>query len=214
MKKMMMLAAMAMMAVTAQAVTVAWNDGKTVATVSGIEDNADSITVVATITVAEGATWGGDKGILMYNTSFHSNNGAGIVTYSEGFGFHTHGTHTNGSAWSGYDDSYTGLNLGVGTHKLEMYFTDYTHNGTNGWKIDCGYIDSNGVFQVEAVNNSMHFVTNEQLGLTNGSFTLTVGNINGFSVTDVAVATTVPEPTALALLALGVAGVALKRKMK
>ncbi len=212
MKKMMMLAAMAMMAVTAQAVSISWaadsGRGTQVGTVSGIADDTLKIAVSA-IVVLDDADFAGHNewGILTYN--YKTN--VGFLAYAPG-------TDSNHNATDGgigfrshaeWAPDYAGSNAN-GTYSIEMVFE--RADTDSNWAVSYSWTSTAG----DDISGTASEITSEQLGLSNGSFQLETGAVSGISldIDSVAVVASVPEPTALALLALGVAGLALKRKMK
>lgn len=204
MKRMMLAIVAAIFGSFAQAITTSWQDG--VATVSGIGENTSWFTVTVTAAVAEGAAWGGDKPILTYSVIRDNVNGDknyGIVAYNDGFGFRFHG-QTN-DAWSKGSAS-----AAAGEYKLSMMFERGSYGNETGWHVTFGITRPGETMEIIATSGNVAFVTDAELGLSDGSFTLTGHEVSGITIDDVKA---LPEPTALALLALGVAGLALRRKV-
>ena len=199
MKRMMLAIIAAIFGGFAQAITTSWQNGS--AAVSGIGENTSWFTVTVTAAVAEGAAWGGDKPILTYSVNGDKN--YGIVAYGNGFGFRFHG-ETN-DAWSQESAS-----TAAGEYKLSMMFERGTYGSETGWHVTFGITRPGETMEIIATSGNVAFVTDAELGLSDGSFTLTGHDVSGISITDVKV---LPEPTALALLALGVAGAVLRRKV-
>ncbi len=226
MKKMMMLAAMAMMAVTAQAITTGWHNATVTAdtttptnyAVSGIHANVDKIWITATLTVTSIDNWNNSYAtapntpIIAYapeNSSAskidrHPN---GLIVFSDtkiGTLLHT------GDTSKSWGPNMSGT-MQVGTYEISMLFT---RKDDNNWTVNSGDISwTIGETKWAPGHNNVN-ISDANLGLADGTLNLYTSDEEALKVSNLAVAYTIPEPTALALLALGVAGLALKRKMK
>ncbi len=237
MKKMMMLAAMAMLAVNAQAITESWD--------------CNWQTAASNVTSAEGKNWAnpalGRTFALTMTVTFsaiaekvaaNAFLGAGPALLA--FGAEKDGTKQQlniaFNGWStandivltgdtrvsaGGDNTTTGTSTG-GSPNWDVASTALaTFENDKQYKLEV--IQANGIISVywnndlvietaRALENEGTFVQWASDG--NGENKLTDDNVGAFTIGTVQYATVLPEPTALALLALGVAGVALKRKMK
>ncbi len=219
MKKMMMLAAMAMLAVTAQAISFDWDNATTVG--GGYINSTTNTKWEHLITPSDYSASDGSFGVR--------------VTYA--------GTaaSTGNYAWT------TMLCLGIADdhwYQLKLTDNDKTRWLTNSEDGESGANDNTAgaISYGETVNHTYSFLYDAtaktmeiaitENGTTTSLKTLTDVTIDGtqqvslwagsnnkslatiFNGTATYTVQVIPEPTALALLALGVAGVALKRKMK
>ena len=211
MKKSLMAALVAIIAFAAQATTINWNSAVSNATTAGSGQvlevwDGNSLSVAAEITY--GATVG--SGTIV---SFGQSGSSNIVSLR---------VNDNGK----YQLKATGMTTGadktfdVGptanqTDVLGLSFYRNAQNATIEFSINGKVIDTVSIkFQAgklewlewgRAVGNTDAY---------NGSFAMNVDYVQQqVSAADINYQMTVPEPTMLALLALGVAGLALKRKV-
>ncbi len=201
MKKVMMFAVMALMAVSAQAVSIEW-DGE------AFNNTAFSITKGQSFSVVVAGTAGASGGGAMFTVKQGSSSEVGF-------------RRSNATTWWTFKD---GANNKVSSDQtiaggekyvFAMIFTqgetalnvDYYANGSAVGSTTWGSLDVIN-FTATSWNDASYFDTTSA-AIYNGA--LTTDNMDYLVTNNTAV---LPEPTALALLALGVAGVALKRKMK
>ncbi len=241
MKKMMMFAAMAMMAVTAQAVTINWGDKLTATgiTIEGgttVNTRYEFPTAIATSASNETVTKGAIKVVTTFSASESISGWPGYLfmfgeTWTtasanmKGFGYYF-GQHSTGLvnehfnigsnvAWSDLQNPTL-----VNGEKYEFIIAMERNGGELGVDI---YMNDTKIATLTANTECYWYQSISGGSKLNGTDVVAdIGKVSLFGtevyfagdVSRADVAATLPEPTALALLALGVAGVALKRKMK
>ncbi len=241
MKKMMMLAAMAMMAVTAQAVTMTWETGAADSIYSGKKFPTDATS--STATQASFSILVQTKVAAIANDTVqggHNIATIGVTTGAEGVTAQNlyalmYGTANN----LGDPDGHIGVEEKVttdGTWGVEgslpdtkadgQYLLTFTIERNDNSVNVVGYANEVGATALYKVfETSATLTSNFELTVTtsqedsNWTILETAAYDGILSTENIAWMTkegtaVLPEPTALALLALGVAGVALKRKMK
>lgn len=171
----------------------------------GVANNSEIIGLTSSRNVANGL------GLLAYNAAADgSTTGGG----ANGLGAHFDTSDGGGSGWTRNLDGTTS-----GTHDIVLNFA--WDNGNSRWGVTL-HIDGNPVgFQTDTVflvptnagNTTLTLNTNNAWAFEAASLyvngTLTQQDIDWLHDNET---TVVPEPTALALLALGVAGLALRRR--
>lgn len=211
MKKMMTALAALCVAGLAGAVTIDWNSGTTAAVDM---EAGKSYELTAKITLGEGVSVDSDTYLLTYgngNATSNAQDPGGILLYGGGggIGFKTIGTWKggeNGSKACIWSNRVAGTNA-AGDYTVTVRFEA---NGTEGWdvvfKINGEEVTFNTTGHTATASETVASMLNE------GKLNLTLGSASGVTMGAVTFVGVVPEPTALALLALGAAGLALRRK--
>ena len=177
---------------------------------SGAEKTDFSLAVKITTNFA-GKEIAQNAGMVTFGTSSRDNEAVGLLAYSNENGFGAHfDCATNGTTWTSNASA-----LASGTHIVVL--TGDWDATNNRWAVTL-YID--GTTAVTFNGNG-----NPVVGLTDGALTAAFGSNAAWTFDEAAtydgtltteeIAQLVngAEPTALALLALGVAGVALRRRV-
>ncbi len=220
MKKLVTFFAMACFAVTAQAVTYYWDYATTISTT-----RADSGWYAGENVSIDGTKNFAVKVALTFNAdadaNWFNNNANGLALLTVGSGgseqvFTAYRNSNNTSVWSKGPGSKTldgssALTVKGGTYDLIFAYDaatntmTMTYDGVVFATATSDDLPTDGFGQID----KLYFASRNSSGNDNWSG---VSRNDSWSVSSIQY--TVPEPTALALLALGVAGLALKRKVK
>ena len=212
------------LATVASAANITWS-GTNVSGSQTIFD-ADSTKTDFSLAVKITTTFSGqsleNSSMVTFGTSTRDDTAVGLLAYSaaNGFGAHFDSTTSNATTWTDNNSS-----LASGSHIVVINGTWDSTN--NRWNVTL-YIN-NGTTPITFNGNA-----NPILEPTDGALTATFANNAAWTFNDAAtydgtlttdeitklvdagsaiMPTNIPEPTALALLALGVAGVALRRRV-
>ena len=220
----------------AQAANWTWHGGGSAAgTATGVPSvsNWDGSSGTGVMTYAgvfsfvSGASVSQDTAILSLTnsstsdgTSHTNNNGAKVFVTSDG-NLKLQLSNTSGNSftnsWSG---TSTNINVFDGKDHVIGIAINNSGNTSNGINAGCAalIVDGQIVAEYEGGNGAYHFWKTTLDSLSYGAEGVTdevwLAAANGIvSADEVTAAGVLPEPTALALLALGVAGVALRRRV-
>ena len=211
------------LATVASAANITWSDtnvGAGSQTIFGADAEKTDFSLAMKITTSfEGKTLS-NASMVTFGTSSRDNEAVGLLAYSNENGFGAHfDCATNGTTWTSNASA-----LASGTHIVVL--TGDWDATNNRWAVTL-YID--GPTAVTFNGNG-----NPVVGLTDGALTAAFGSNAAWTFDEAAtydgtltteeiaqlvngetavLPTNIPEPTALALLALGVAGVALRRRV-
>ena len=200
----------------AQAITLSW-DGGTPNVGDGtvrLDSATQSFTLSATVTLLGGTdAVAGNASVLTFGKGGATDKD-GLVWYSSEYGTGEEisqlGAHI-GARWTDTDGPEYDA-AGNNVYKI-AFQCDW--NGSDGWTVTL-LVNGEAVPNADGVAGVMDWQSSAlpvlsagAMGLEDTTFGIHVGTSDHWLVSDVAV---LPEPTALALLALGVAGVALRRR--
>ena len=212
------------LAATASAANITWS-GTTVSgsqTIFGADDTKGDFSLAIKITTNFSGQTLNNTSMVTFGTSSRDQTAVGLLAYSaaNGFGAHFDSATSNATTWTDNNSS-----LASGSHIVVINGTWDSTN--NRWTVTL-YIN-NGTTPITFNGNA-----NPILEPTNGALTAAFASNAAWTFNDAAtydgtltadeitklvdagsaiMPTNIPEPTALALLALGVAGVALRRRV-
>ncbi len=217
MNRLLIAVATTTVALAAQAATISWTGTSGSTAIQA--GTSFSVATRVTLNEASFATGGvaNNSEILQFTYGGYIDGQVGLLAYNgtntKGLGAHFNDGNAGGNGWTSQIEGTTS-----GTHNIVLNFA---WDGEKQWNVTL-YVDNTPVaFQSETVF----------LPPSNGSTTVTVRENDAWTVESLALytggtltkqdiawlndndTTVVPEPTALALLALGVAGMALRRRL-
>lgn len=220
MKKFMLFAFAALCVSAAQAVTYTWNssDGAFAGfkntngdTVTWAGEFAITVNFTATSTPATvfqllTANGANNAGELRFNSNNWSGNTADFATYNR----------NNNAAWMKTNGDFSTARVesadGSKSNTIKLTFNDYNDDNNTYASVTYDIIFANGDQQTYTMYKQ-NWSENIGFGMEELAWT-SIATGEGVTINSMTLeATPVPEPTALALLALGVAGLALKRKI-
>ena len=222
MKKFMLLALAALCVSAAQAVTCTWNSSE--GAFAGFKKtNGDTVTWAGefSITVNFTATstpetifqlltanGAGKAGEFRFNSNNNwSGNTANFATYKG----------DDSAVWMATNGDFSNARVvstdGSKSNTIKLTFNGYNDDNNTYASVSYDIIFANGDQQTYTITNTLHSTGAITFGMEELAWT-SIATGEGVTINSMTLdATPVPEPTALALLALGVAGLALKRKV-
>lgn len=225
MKRMMLAVVAAMVVCFAQAVTCKWDDWKALETSGGSigTDNyawlngtkipsftdSSSFAIKVTLSLSSSFTWKADAdgtGMLLMLVADATS------TTPQNYAFQVRGS---AEANSIYMDEWTptgkeAVNSGISLQAGAAYTFTFAYDN----EVLSTYVNGQKVADYEMPAANWGKITEIDVGIQSGGDHKLQTLAQGFTFSDFAYSTTMlPEPTALALLALGVAGVALRRRV-